>query len=310
MKQGEFCLFRTLQGIIEEIDIRKVRIASFYYRNQEEQDAALLSLMNSIRERGLLQPITVRVRDGFYEIVIGNRRYEACKLIGFRKILCNIVELDDKQAFETSLTENMQRKELSPIDEARAFREYANRYGRGSISELARRIGRSVAYVDKRTRLLSLPAEILDMISATEISVSAAEELLPLKKQEDQCELARVTRDRGLSQKEVRGIAATTLEITHQTDDQINHKGSNDDDNNTTYYQRDRWQFGTRIAELDRDAQKSYDKAIVAVRTAMNKVISIMDNIEDNWIVHEMLRQHKEALHNQIDLLIREKQKI
>ena len=298
-----YYLFRTLQGIIEEVDLRKVRRSSFGYRDhsnydqRHRHDGALLALRDSIQEKGLLQPITVRVKDGFYEVVIGNRRYEACKLLGLRKVLCNIVELDDRQAFETSLIENMQRKDLNPIEEAKAFKVYVNRYGRGSISDLARTIGRSVAYVDKRTRLLELPSEVIDMISVSDISISVAEELLPINKQQKRCELAKTARDEKLSLKEVRALAANSADVTRSLDA-------------TTYSQRDRWQFETKIADLDKNAQKSYDKAIVAMRTAMNKIISIMDNIEENWIVHEMLRQHKEALHNQIDLLIREKQRI
>jgi ParB family transcriptional regulator, chromosome partitioning protein len=302
-----FYLFRTLQGIIEEVDIRKVRSSSFGYRNphncqQQQQDGALLALRDSIQEKGLLQPITVRVKDGFYEIVIGNRRYEACKLLGLRRILCNIVELEDRQAFETSLIENMQRKDLSPLEEARAFREYVNRYGRGSISDLARRIGRSIAYVDKRTRLLDLPAEIIDMISGTDISISAAEELLTLQRQEEQCKVARIAFDNKLSLREVREQVSNSVEkLTAHF---------NDREDLTVYHQKDRWQFETRITELDREAQKAYDKAIVAIRMAMNKITSIMENMEENWIIYEMLRQHKEALHNHIDVLIREKQRI
>lgn len=290
MSSSAFFLSNTLQGIIEEVDMRKIKISSFYYRGVQEED--LSALANSIREKGLLQPITVRVSYGFFEVVIGNRRYAACKLLGLRKITCNIVELDEQQAFQTSLIENMQRKELSPIEEARAYKEYVSRYGRGSISELARRLGRSVAYIDKRTRLLDLPDDIIKMISVTDITISSAEELLPVRNKQEQCEIARIARDKGLSSKEIRELAAQ-----FRIEDPI-------------YHHKDRWEFETRIADLDRDAQKSYDKAIIAVRAAMNKMISIMDNIEDNWIIYEMLRQHKETLHSLIDLLIKEKRKI
>ena len=307
MNGDGFAIFGTLQGIFEEVDIRKIRSSSFCYRSGNVQNGEPTSLASSIEERGLLQPITVRIRQGLYEIVSGNRRFLACKQIGLRKIVCNVVELDDKQAFETSLIENLQRRDLSPIDEARGFKEYSNRYGRGSISALARRIGRSVAYVDKRIRLLELPPAIIDMISCADLSVSGAEELLPISAPEQQFEVAQVAKDNRLSIKDIRGLAstasATSIENRQQIDNSVDY-------NNTTYYQKDRWNFETRIVDLDVHAQKSYDKAIIALRTAMNKLISIMDNIEDNWIIHEMLRQHKEVLHNQIDLLIKERQKI
>jgi ParB family chromosome partitioning protein len=206
VSKGGFYLFSSLQGIIEEVDIRKIKSSSFFHRGKEEQQAALSELADSIKEKGLLQPITVRTKHGYYEVVIGNRRLAACKLLGLRKVICNVVELDDKEAFETSLVENMQRRDLSPLDEARAYREYVTRYGRGSSSSLARRLGRSVPYIDKRIRLLDLPADIISMISCTDISVSSAEELLSIKDTQEQCKIAKVARDRQLSLREVREL--------------------------------------------------------------------------------------------------------
>jgi ParB family chromosome partitioning protein len=285
---------------MEEVDMGRIRTPSFHYR---DKDPSLLDLAVSVKEQGLLQPITVRVKDGFYEVVIGNRRLAACRMLGFRKITCNIVELDDKEAFELSLIENIHRRGLNPIEEARAFRQYISKYGRGSVSGLAKLIGRSAAYVDKRTRLLDLPNEVIEMISATDISVSAAEELLPIKDGAEQREIANIAYSEELSLKQVRELVAESVK-----DEGIDREDGGDKP--TTYHCMDRWQFETRIADLDRAAQKSYDKAIVALRAAMNKIITIMDNIEDNWIIYEMLRQHKEMLHNQIDMLIKEKRKI
>lgn len=294
MSKDRFYLFSTLQGIMEEIDMRKIRIPSFCYRSQ---DQAISDLAKSIDEKGLLQPITVRAKDAYYEIVIGHRRYMACKSLGCKKITCSVVELDDRGAFEASLIENMQTKGLNPIEEAKAYKDYVTRYGRGSISGLARQLGKSVSYIDKRTRLLDLPGDIIDMVASTDISVSSAEELLPLKCAREQSEIARIVRNDGLTLKEVRELATES-------------KRREGEEETTTYHYRDRWMFETQITDLNSNAQKSYDKAIIAVRAAMNKIISIMDNIEGNWIVYEMLREHKEALHKEIDVLIREKRKI
>ena len=122
-------------GLIEDIDIYRIKQPPECYRSSSSNVSELAS---SIKLKGLLQPIIVRTkRDGYFEMVAGNRRLQACKMIGWRKIICHIVELDDKQAFEISLIENIHRKTLNPIEEAQAFRSYVNDLGWGGISDLA-----------------------------------------------------------------------------------------------------------------------------------------------------------------------------
>ena len=89
-------------------------------------------LAESIKKIGLLQPIVVRINSlGSFEVVAGNRRFKACKSLGWKKIPCHVVELDDKEAFEISLVENIHRKSLSPIEEAYAFKSYVKELGWG-----------------------------------------------------------------------------------------------------------------------------------------------------------------------------------
>src|SRR5918995_286954 len=110
-----------LPGIIEEVSISSITPSKINIRTSIDD---LNGLAFSIRQKGLLQPILVRTLNdqSDFEIVAGNRRYHACKVLGWRKIACQIVELDDKEAFEFSLIENVQRKTLGAIDEANAFR--------------------------------------------------------------------------------------------------------------------------------------------------------------------------------------------
>lgn len=87
-------------------------------------------LAESIEKLGLLHPIVVRaIGENKFEVVAGNRRYDASRLLGFRKISCHVVELDDKGAFEASLIENLQRHTLNPLEEALAFEKYINDFG-------------------------------------------------------------------------------------------------------------------------------------------------------------------------------------
>jgi ParB family transcriptional regulator, chromosome partitioning protein len=98
---------RTIPGIIEDIDILSIIKSSCLVRDDLAEIDALAS---SIKQKGLLQPILVRAKEEhLYEIVAGNRRYQACKCLGWRRIACHIVDLNDKEAFEISLIENVQR---------------------------------------------------------------------------------------------------------------------------------------------------------------------------------------------------------
>jgi ParB family transcriptional regulator, chromosome partitioning protein len=278
----------SINGLLDNIDISKIKPFRYSYRKNVNED--LHELCYSIKEKGLLHPIIVRmIEDGEgYEIVAGTRRYNACKMLGWRKILSHVVELDDKDAFEVSLIENIHSKNLNPIEEARAFQDYVINYGWGGISDLATRLGKSVSYVDKRIRLLDLPADVVESLSSGSLSVSIGDELLPLKEKEQQSLLAELIKKRKLSSRQVREL-------------KIEMKNSEN-----PYEILD---FQTKIIDIDTKTQKAFDKAIIAIRVAMNKLASVIDDV-DNWTVYEMLLQHKNMLHNQIDILFKEKKKI
>ena len=164
-------------------------------------------LSRSIIEHGLINPIVVRVKDEFkYEIVAGNRRYIACKNLGYKKIACHVIELDDKGAFEISLIENIQRKTLHQVEEGQAFYKYISEFGWGGASDLSRKIGKSVSYITRRMRLLELPSDVIDSITSAEITTSAAEELMTIKDKTKQSEFTKLISDRNLSIRQIRNI--------------------------------------------------------------------------------------------------------
>jgi ParB family chromosome partitioning protein len=118
-----------------------------------------------------------------YEVVAGNRRLSAIKLLGLRKISCHVVKLSDREAYEVALVENIQHKTLNPIEEAVAFNQYVESFGWGGISELARRIGKSQEFVTKRIQLLRLPERVKEEIIRQRMTPSVALEMLPLEKE-------------------------------------------------------------------------------------------------------------------------------
>jgi ParB family transcriptional regulator, chromosome partitioning protein len=276
-----------LAGSVEDIPISDIAPPSYSLRscvNGTEQ------LAESIKKIGLLQPIVVRINSlGSFEVVAGNRRFNACKKLGWRKICCHLVELDDKSAFEVSIIENIQRQTINPVEEGLAFRKYVNKFGWGGVSELAQKLSKSPGYVCRRMKLVELPKDVIELISKSEISVSVAEELLSVKDDYKQSKLAVLIRNKQLSSRDTRGLIKDDLTYTdidssfHAYNDNFNHAQE-------------------RIC-------KSFDKSIIALRIAIKKLGSIVETVEDDWIFYDILLHHKNLLNSQIDLLIKEKRK-
>jgi ParB family chromosome partitioning protein len=277
----------ALLGVIEDIPISKLRAPKSQLRSSRQN---IDELIGSIRQRGLLQPIVVRaLEDHYYEIIAGNRRYEACKRLFWRKITCNIVELEDKESFELSLIENIQRESLNPVDEARAFKIYISDFGWGGVSELARKIGKSPSYITKRIQLLDLPQELIRSVEDSMLCPSIAEELHAIKDQARQSELAHLIAQRHLSMKTVREL--------------IDQANQNDYNCEIGSYYQDR---EDRIRKLER----AFDKSITALKITLNRISVIISDIEDdNWAVTQILLQHKNMINNQINILLKEKRK-
>jgi ParB family transcriptional regulator, chromosome partitioning protein len=165
-------------SIVEQIEMKMIRPSDFAVRDQFLKDGSQdETLMNSIKEHGLLQPILVRPLSHGFEIVAGHRRFQTCRSLRWRFVPCKIREMTDKQAFEIQLTENIQRKSMDPIEEAEAFRRYVVDFGWGGVSELAKKIGKSEEYVSHRIQLLRLSPEIKEQIIRSKINVSHALEL-------------------------------------------------------------------------------------------------------------------------------------
>jgi ParB family transcriptional regulator, chromosome partitioning protein len=273
----------TTPGMIGDILISKIKQSKNIRQISDTEELA-----KSIEEKGLLQPILVRTLDGYFEIVAGNRRFYACKALGWKKIPCHIIELDDKQAFEVSLIENVQRKSLSALDEATAFKAYVSHFGWGGVSELASKIGKSLSYVAKRIKLLNLPPDVLESIMSRKLDPSLAEELLPIKDGNKQSALANLIADRRLSLRSTRKLLKDVDEKDRDFD---------------SFYKGD-------YIDHIKIAERSFDKSITALRIAMNSLSEIINGVEHDWIIQEVLMQHRNMLHTQIDILLKEKKKL
>lgn len=193
-------------SIIEPIEMRMIKHSPFEVRHKiDKNDPEFRSLVKSITEHGLLQPILVRPVALGFEIVAGYRRFEACRSLRWRHIQSKIRELSDKQTYEIQLTENIQRKSLNALEEAEAFKKYVDDFGWGGVSELASKIEKSEEYVSHRIQLLKLPSEAKKQLIQNALSVSQSLELLGVPS-EEQAEMAQRIYDDQLTVKQIRSI--------------------------------------------------------------------------------------------------------
>lgn len=154
-------------------------------------ERALKELAISIKEHGVIQPIIVReISDNKYEIIAGERRYKASALAGLTKIPAIIRNLDDKEAAKVALLENLQRKNLNPIEEARTYQKIIE-LDEMTQDELAKTMGKSQSAVANKLRLLSLPDEIQSSLLKEEISERHARALINLNSVEEQVEMLK-----------------------------------------------------------------------------------------------------------------------
>jgi ParB family transcriptional regulator, chromosome partitioning protein len=173
-------------SVVEQIEMKMIRPSQFAIRDKfQRNDPEFETLVNSIRDHGLLQPILIRPFANGFEIIAGHRRFQACRSLRWRFVSAKIRELTDKQAYEIQLTENIQRKSMDAIEEAEAFRRYVIDFGWGGVSELARKIGKSEEYVSHHIQLLKLPNDIKQRVASNSLKVSQAIEIaqLPIEKQ-------------------------------------------------------------------------------------------------------------------------------
>lgn len=157
----------------------------------------LAELAASIRQKGLLQPIVVRPVDDHFEIIAGERRWRAAQSAGLQQIPALVHQVADQDLLELALVENIQRSDLSPIEEAQAYRMLVDDFGL-TQEEVAQRVGRSRSSVANLLRLLQLPGEIQAMVLSGELSMGHARTLVSAPRSQ-QISLARQTLQSGWS---------------------------------------------------------------------------------------------------------------
>ena len=169
-------------------------------------ESKLRELAESIKEKGILEPLIVRRTEQGYELIIGERRWRAAQKAGLKEVPVLVKEAERREALEISLIENLQREDLNPIEEAEAFKQLIEEF-HISQEELSNRIGKDRTTVTNALRLLKLPLEVRDHLLQNRITSGHARAILSLENKERQKELGALIIKRGLSVREAEAIA-------------------------------------------------------------------------------------------------------
>ena len=204
----------------ESAGVQTIRLSDIEpNRKQPRQtfdDAAIAELADSIRQHGLIQPIVVRYTGTNYQIVAGERRWRACRMLGMSDVPVVIKELDDSQTAQIALIENIQREDLNPVEEAMAYRSLMDDYDM-TQEELSKIVGKSRSSIANAVRLLNLPDEVVELLKKREITSGQAKALAAAETDEEMIELAKLAAAGKIT---VRGIEKAIAKAANEENDE------------------------------------------------------------------------------------------
>src|SRR4029079_18159734 len=233
-----------------------------YQPRQTFDEAEIADLADSIRAHGILQPLVVRLVEGNYELIAGERRLRAAMAADWRQVPVLVREVDDRQMAELAIVENIQRKDLNAIEKAESFQRYIDQY-QCTQEELAGRIQIDRSTVANLLRLLELPPIVKKMVQEADISQGHARALLPLGDEQEQIEFARKIKKEGLS---VRATEQGVQDRIHSLDgDQLRIV---DADGNSRPVERPR---NEQVASLEQELRKALGTKVDLSQTAKGK---------------------------------------
>jgi ParB family chromosome partitioning protein len=180
---------RATRAQMREIGVEKILPNPAQPRLSYEEDS-LTELADSIREHGVIQPILVRPVGPQFELIAGERRWRASRLAERRTIPAIVVEFDESTALEVSIIENLQREDVTPLEEAAMFQKMTATFGY-SVRQLAQKVGKDKGYVENRLRLADAPPEIRELVSVRKDTISHAYELMRIPDERTRRRLAK-----------------------------------------------------------------------------------------------------------------------
>lgn len=296
-------------GYSEALETRFIKPPKSAIRDYKEVD----DIMSSIRENGLLQPIIVRPVGTKFEVVAGARRLEACRRLRWATIPCVIRAMSDKEAYEASLVENVQRKTMNPLEEANAFDMYVKTKGWGGETALAKQLGKSQEYISHRLSLLRLPGAVKEVIMRRQLNASIAEEIARMPDRDLQLALSSVAVEHHLTVNAVRHAIAS---LGPDSQVEPKSKGARKERQglqndvavaNSTPSLSDP-DFLAPLPKEDRrnlSESEQVDTAALILKLAMIRLSNLVDGTPEISSVRDILVDERARLHDMIDLLIK-----
>ena len=180
---------RATHAQIREVPVGKILPNPAQPRLSYDEDS-LTELADSIREHGVLQPILVRPAGAQFELIAGERRWRASRMAERATIPAIVVDFDESTALEVSIIENLQREDVSPLEEAAMFRKMTETFGY-SVRQLAQKVGKDKGYIENRLRLSDAPADVRELVSLRKDTISHAYELMKIGDERQRRKLAK-----------------------------------------------------------------------------------------------------------------------
>ncbi len=256
---------------IVEINLSELRSNPYQPRKIFDEEA-LKELSESIKNYGVFQPIIVKKSIKGYDIIAGERRVKASKMAGMTTIPAIIRDFSDEQMMQIALLENLQRENLTAIEEATAYRDIINAL-QITQDELARKLGKSRSHVTNMIGLLRLPSNVQDMILKNEISMGHARVLSKLENNDDIVELADKVKNDNLSVRELENLT----NLSYKRSVEIKRRKKEDTHEYRYIEQAMEEKFGTKVKVSDGKIQISYSSI-----NDLNRIIEILNiNVED-----------------------------
>lgn len=195
---------------VHEVDINKINPNKNQPRTNFDENS-LQELADSINEVGIIQPLTVKKIDDYYEIIAGERRWRAARIAGLRKVPVIVKEYDDLKTLEAALIENVQREDLNPMEEAFTYVRFSEEFNLNQ-EEIAKKVGKSRSAIANAMRLVNLDARVQTFVKEGKISNGHGRTLLGITDNDLQFELAEKIIDDGLSVRQTEELVKTTIE--------------------------------------------------------------------------------------------------
>jgi len=225
---------------IQALSVVSIKASRFQPR-LNFSDAKLQELVESIREKGIIQPILVRPVENGYELIAGERRLRAVKFLGLTEIPAIIKKVEDGDALEIALIENIQREELSKIEEAKAYKRLSEEFGL-THEVISKRVAKDRATISNTLRLLDLPEKIQNMIQDSILSVGHAKTILGILDPKRQMKICDDIVKRGLSVRQ-----AETIVRLEGTGKKIMRRNAQRDPNIVSVEEQLQQRLGTRV---------------------------------------------------------------